>query len=188
MPINNGLPFDATIILSGFSWCITASAKDPFNLSRADKTISSKPFFFVTQEANKCAITSESVSDVNLKPFFIRINLSSSEFSIMPLCTIEKGPELCGCEFLRFGVPCVAQRVWAIPHLPVALDFASSFFNSLTLPVHLILFILDDLEIRDKPAESYPLYSNLNKPSIRSFCISVEETAPNIPHIIYYLL
>jgi hypothetical protein len=42
---------------------------------------------------------------------------SSSKFSMMPLCTTARPPEMCGWALRSEGTPWVAQRVWAMPML-----------------------------------------------------------------------
>jgi hypothetical protein len=58
----------------------------------------------------------------------------SSWFSMMPLCTTETPPEMCGCAFLSEGTPCVAQRVWPMPMLPCRPCAEASFSSSATRP------------------------------------------------------
>ena len=67
-------------------------------------------------------ITSVSVCDLKEYPFFIYSFLKVSEFSIIPLCTTEIEPEVCGWEFALLGTPCVAHRVWAIPKPPFGIS------------------------------------------------------------------
>ena len=38
---------------------------------------------------------------------------------MMPLCTTETWPFMCGCALRSVGRPCVAQRVWPMPVWPV---------------------------------------------------------------------
>ena len=44
---------------------------------------------------------------------------------MIPLCTTATVPEICGWALFSVGLPCVAQRVWAMPNEP-------SIFASLT--------------------------------------------------------
>ena len=38
---------------------------------------------------------------------------------MMPLCTTASRSVACGCALLSVGAPCVAQRVWPMPMVPL---------------------------------------------------------------------
>ena len=63
------------------------------------------------------------------------------------------------------GAPCVAQRVWPIPSVPgmVAPSWVSSL-NAFSLPTDLVIWIFSPSNTAI-PAESYPRYSSLARPS-----------------------
>ena len=73
------------------------------------------------------ANTSVSVSLVKRCPSAARAVFRSAKFSKMPLWTTTTSllQSVCGCAFCSVGRPCVAQRVWAIPTKPGALEPAS---------------------------------------------------------------
>src|SRR5579864_5162210 len=106
----------------------------------------------------------------------------------MPLCTRANWScEIRGCALCSEGTPCVAHRVCAMPVVPCRLEDISALSSSLTLPGERkrnnVLF-----ESRTaSPAESYPRYSSLFNPLIRIFSMLRSETAPTIPHILYFL-
>ena len=64
-------------------------------------------------------MTSVSVSELNSNPCCCRSARSSAWFSMMPLCTIATcSPLMCGWALRSAGMPCVAQRVCAMPSGP----------------------------------------------------------------------
>ncbi len=65
---------------------------------------------------------------------------------MIPLWTIANRPsdDVCGCEFTSHGAPCVAQRVWPIPTVPVtgrelmrsaSASTLPSFFRTSSVPL-----------------------------------------------------
>ena len=65
------------------------------------------------------AITSVSVSVPNFAPLPSSSSRSSRKFSMMPLCTTASRSVACGWALVSFGSPCVAQRVWPMPIVPI---------------------------------------------------------------------
>jgi hypothetical protein len=59
---------------------------------------------------------------------------------MMPLCTTDTPPEVCGCAFFSEGTPWVAQRVCAMPTSPASPCAAASFSSSATRPVERMRF------------------------------------------------
>ncbi len=57
-------------------------------------------------------------------------------FSMMPLCTTAMllSQLICGCAFTKFGAPWVAQRVWAMPMVPLTGSFSMVFSNCEIFP------------------------------------------------------
>ena len=53
---------------------------------------------------------------------------------MMPLCTTDTPPTLCGWALPSDGRPCVAQRVWPMPTLPRGCSTATRRSSSASLP------------------------------------------------------
>ena len=91
------------------------------------------------------------------------------EFSMMPLWMTAMRPDwsVCGCAFGVVGAPCVAQRVWPMPSVPVGIPSSSACSSTLSLPA--AFMILSPLPLTTAmPEESYPRYSRRRSPSISS--------------------
>ena len=115
---------------------------------------------------------------------------------MIPLCTPttsdSTGPDAeplqipltWGCAFTWLGSPCVAQRVWPIPQQPGSAWPLSVFSARLrSLPVDFTTSARS-LPLRTaSPAESYPRYSSLERPSRRTGAASLLPVYPTIPHI-----
>ena len=82
-------------------------------------------------------MTSVSVWLVNACPRPSSSSRSSAKFSMMPLCTTATRPsqEVWGCAFASLGRPCVAQRVWPMPHVPARPSGSTRRASPLTLPL-----------------------------------------------------
>ena len=131
---------------------IIPKAKLPFNFLRVLNTASKGSDFSNNWVTNK-VITSVSVCDLNLKPWASRSFFSSSEFSIIPLCTTETSSEEWGCALIILGTPCVAHLTCPIPMLPLDGCLNNIFSSSSTLPEHFFSSIKLLLNVA-KPAES----------------------------------
>ena len=87
-----------------------------------------------------------------------------------------------GCEFTSDGSPWVAHLVCPIPKPPfIGLAFKSSA-NTCNLPLNFLTDNSSPIFIAT-PAESYPLYSNLESPSTRTSVACLFPKYPTIPHI-----
>ena len=103
----------------------------------------------------------------------------------MPLCTKPTFSLLkCGWALRSAGTPWVAQRVCAIPRLPISGCAAKLASNTATLPTERVRTNSPWVLITATPAESYPRYSSRRKPSNKISTIGLCATAPTIPHII----
>ena len=80
------------------------------------------------------ATISVSVSLLNVRPAAFSRTRRPTWFSMIPLCTTEIGPTLCGWAFSSEGRPCVAQRVWPMPTVPGVRSVSSSFSSADSLP------------------------------------------------------
>ena len=74
------------------------------------------------ERATRCAITSVSVSLVNVTPASVSCARRPAALSMMPLWTTLIRPSWlrCGCAFSSTAGPWVAQRVWPMPALPAS--------------------------------------------------------------------
>ena len=63
------------------------------------------------------------------------------------------------------GAPCVAQRVWPMPTVPVGIRSLSSCSSTESLPAAFMILSPWPLTTA-MPAESYPRYSSRRSPSI----------------------
>ena len=116
----------------------------------------------------------------------------------MPLCTpttsdstspepdLVQFPDTCGCALIWLGSPCVAQRVCPIPHVPIS-AFPSSVFSIrlLNLPFALTTCARCSPSRTAIPAESYPRYSNLDRPFNKIGAACCVPVKPTIPHILF---
>jgi hypothetical protein len=61
-------------------------------------------------------------------------------FSMMPLWMQAMRPvwSVCGCAFGVVGAPCVAQRVWPMPRVPLGMEPFSSDSRTESLPEALL--------------------------------------------------
>ena len=110
-------------------------AKLPLSFSKVLLIAIIKSKFF-KKSVSKNVITSVSVCDLNLYPFFSKSFFNSFEFSIIPLWTIETSSDECGCALTSFGTPCVAHLTWTSPKEPSVGFLNSIFYKLSTLPVH----------------------------------------------------
>ncbi len=100
--------------------------------------------------------TSVSVSERNSTPSASSLRRRSAALSMMPLCTTATllSADMCGWAFRSDGAPWVAQRVWAMPVVPLkrAGTLAS---RSRTRPLALTIFRPAAFgEVTTMPAES----------------------------------
>jgi hypothetical protein len=80
-------------------------------------------------------MTSLPVSVSNLAPLPSSSRRNSLKFSMMPLCTTASRSVACGCALFSVGRPCVAQRVWPMPIVPLSGSRASIASKFLSLPL-----------------------------------------------------
>ena len=93
-------------------------------------------------------------------------------------------PETCGCAFVWLGSPCVAQRVCPIPQVPFSALPLSVFSIRLDRrPFAFTTCARSSPSRTASPAESYPLYSSLDRPSSRIGAACRFPVKPTIPHI-----
>ena len=100
-----------------------------------------------------------SVSLVNSWPKLSSSALISAKFSMMPLCTTEIRPwqSACGWALMMVGLPCVAQRVWPMPTVPVGMFSFSLAIRRSTLAsllVTLVWRVPSPVSMTATPAES----------------------------------
>src|ERR1700704_967869 len=91
---------------------------------------------------------------------------------MMPLCTTDTPPDMCGCAFFSEGTPWVAQRVCAMPMSPARLCDRASFSKSATRPVE---------RTRRSAACDAPAAGGPPPPERRMLCprgLPVEDCAP----------
>src|SRR5256714_1916830 len=100
---------------------------------------------------------------------------------MMPLCTTEMPPLTCGCALISVGLPCVAQRVCAMPIVPFTPLWPTSRSSCATRPVLRTRWSLPFTTAM--PAESSPRYSSRLSPSMRMGTTLRRATAPTIPHM-----
>ena len=110
-------------------------AKLPLSFSKVLLIVLIKSKFFKKSVRRK-VITSVSVCDLNLYPFFSKSFFISLEFSIIPLWTTETSSDECGCAFTWLGMPCVAHLTWPIPRDPLEGLLNKIFSRFSTLPAH----------------------------------------------------
>src|SRR6516165_8411442 len=123
------------------------------------------------------------VSLTSVAPLVLRRACSTSEFSMMPLCTTAMRPavSVCGWAFVSFGSPWVAQRVCPTPVVALAARSLSLSLRSWTRPAVLVTWSRPRW-MTARPAESYPRYSSRCSPSTRTGVASRLPTYPTIPH------
>ncbi len=75
---------------------------------------------------------------------------------MMPLWTMAMRPvqSRCGWAFLSVGAPCVAQRVWAMPVVPVRFAVLQRSARTETRPAHFTPWSSPSGESTSTPAES----------------------------------
>src|SRR5699024_9220227 len=89
-----------------------------------------------------------------------------------------------GCAFVWLGSPWVAQRVWPIPQVPFSALPLSVFSIRLDRRPFAFTTCASASPSRTaNPAESYPLYSSLDRPSSRIGAACRFPVKPTIPHI-----
>src|SRR5262245_25473551 len=91
-----------------------------------------RPFFISC--VTRWATTSVSVSEPNFVPVLSSSSRSSRKFSMIPLWTTARRSVACGWALSSVGRPCVAQRVWPIPIVPVSGARASLASRLRSLP------------------------------------------------------
>ncbi|CAM5226634.1 hypothetical protein SFUMM280S_06648 [Streptomyces fumanus] len=129
--------------------------------------------------------TSVSVSERNSTPSASSLRRSSAALSMMPLCTTATlwSADRCGWALTSEGAPWVAQRVWAMPVVPLK-RAGTRASRSRTRPLALTIFRPADFgELTTMPAESYPRYSRRWRPSRSSGATSRLPMYPTIPHM-----
>ena len=132
----------------------------------AKRTASARSTFSVRWISSiKCTRTSVSVSLWKMCPRWTQLFLDGRivlDDPVVDQRQITAGAR-CGCAFTSLGGPCVAQRVWPIPMLPLSgLADHMCDSRSLTLPWHLWTVRTSPF-MRATPALSYPRYSNRRK-------------------------
>ena len=106
---------------------------------------------------------------------------------MIPLCTATTLPSslLCGCALLSDGSPCVAHLVCPIPQLPITAVPLSVFSaRAFKRPFAFTTSVSFSPSRTAIPAESYPRYSNFDKPSNKIGAACCTPVNPTIPHII----
>src|SRR5262245_38695258 len=92
-------------------------------------------------------------------------------------------PLVCGCALRSLGGPWVAQRVCPIPVVDGGSGrSASSLSRFAILPAFFIVVSAPSVS-RATPAESYPRYSSLRRPSRTTSSACFDPTYPTIPHM-----
>ena len=88
-----------------------------------------------------------------------------------------------GWEFTSDGSPWVAHLVCPIPNPPNIGDFSKSSASIANLPLNFLISNSFPV-LTATPAESYPLYSNLESPSTKTSVACLCPKYPTIPHIL----
>jgi hypothetical protein len=81
-----------------------------------------------------------------------------------------------------FGAPCVAQRVWAIPDVPLTGSAVTTLSSIAIFPTAFRVSTPFPF-ITATPAESYPRYSSRFNPSMRTGVATRGPMYPTIPHM-----
>ena len=199
-PIKRGDTRRAATMRSGSSDRTTASEKAPWTRARATRTPAAKPSSGRSSMAAsmRWASTSVSVSDSRWCPDATSSSLSSTWFSMIPLCTRANWAvqSTCGWAFPSVGPPCVAHRVWPIPAPEPRGAPSARLPRSSSDRVPLAARARHRPSeasgpTRAIPAESYPRYSSRPSPSSRTARTSVrsgsspeeERVMPMMPHM-----